>query len=234
MKRPVQVLIPFKLNDAKSRLGSFLSPEERRLFALAMLRDVIRSASCAGRITIIAKPGFDKSYWCDNFRVIICNLNLNDAINEFIERRQIEGWLEDVLIVMADLALLTPADVEGMLETEGDVVFSPGRGGGTNMILIRNPLFRAQYRGLSFLKHMDFAMNLGIDARVYSSYYAACDIDEPSDLAEVLIHGRADSRSFLESIGIELTERGRATIARKAPSHNVSDKDINIKRTQQY
>lgn len=233
MQRPVHVVIPFKLNGAKSRLDPILSTDERRLFALSMLQDVVRAVSgavsVADPITILAKQRFDKSESDGNFNILKCDLELNDAINAFIERQQIEGWPEDVLIVMADLALLTSEDIKGILQKEGDVVFSPGRGGGTNMILIRNPSFRAQYRGLSFPKHKDFARSLGLNARVYASYYAACDIDEPSDLAEVLIHGRGSSISFLKSIGIELSQRGRATITRKAAGNNTSDRDINIK-----
>ncbi|MFB3764189.1 MAG: 2-phospho-L-lactate guanylyltransferase [Methanotrichaceae archaeon] len=215
MQRPVRVIIPFRLNGAKSRLGAILSPEERRLFALAMLQDVVKAVSFAGSTAILAKPGFDKFNLYGDFSVLICDLELNDAINAFIEHRQSDGWPEDILIVMADLALLTSEVVKGILQMEGDVVLTPGRGGGTNMILIRSPRFRTQYRGLSFLKHMDFAKTIGLDARVYTSYYAACDIDEPSDLAEILIHGNGNAKSFLESIGIELSERGRAAVSRK-------------------
>ncbi len=216
MQRPVHVIIPFKLNGAKSRLGAVLSPDERRLFALAMLQDVVKAVSSAGPTTILAKPGFDKSDEYGSFSVLTCDLDLNDAINATISHQQSEGWPEDILIVMADLALLTSEDVRSILQMEGDVVFSPGRGGGTNMILIRNPVFRAQYRGLSFLKHIEFVRTMGFKAGIYASYYACCDIDEPSDLAEILIHGKGKSRSFLESIGIELSERGRAIITRKS------------------
>lgn len=227
VQRPVHVIVPFKLNGAKSRLSPVLSSEERSLFALAMLQDVLKAVSGAGLTTILAKPGFDKSDLDGNFNILTCDLELNNAINASIEHRQNEGWPEDVLIVMADLALLTFVDVRGIQQVEGEVIFSPGRGGGTNMILIRNPLFRAQYLGLSFLKHMDFARTMGLDAQVYASYYAACDIDEPSDLAEILIHGKGYARSYLESIGFELFERGRAIITRKAKNNNASNNAVN-------
>lgn len=223
MLRPVHVFIPFKLNGAKSRLEPILSARERSLLALAMLQDVVEAVSGAGSITILSKPGFDKSDFDGNFDILKCDLDLNDAINDSISHLQNDGWPEDMLIVMADLALLTFEDIRGILQVDGDVVFSPGRGGGTNMILIRNPKFRAQYRGLSFLKHLDFARSMGLDAKVYASYYAACDIDEPSDLVEILIHGKGCARSYLESIGFEISERGRAVITRKATSSDLSD-----------
>jgi len=228
VQRSVHVIIPFRLFGAKSRLGSVLSPDERRLFALAMLQDVLKAVSYAGSTTILAKPGFDRSNLDGDFSVIRCDLDLNDAINASLEHQQSEGWPEDILIVMADLALLTFEDVRGIIQTEGDVIFSPGRGGGTNMILIRNPKFRTKYHGLSFLRHMDFAKAMGLNARIYASYYAACDIDEPSDLAEILIHGNGNARSFLESMGLELSEKGRAIVVRKITSNNVCNSDTNI------
>ena len=39
--RPVQIVVPFKRSDAKSRLAPALEPAERRLLAFAMLRDVL-------------------------------------------------------------------------------------------------------------------------------------------------------------------------------------------------
>jgi len=57
------------------------------------------------------------------------------------------------------------------------------------MILIRRPQFRTCYNGVSFPKHLDFARKLGISVTICDSLRSSCDIDEPSDLAELLIHG---------------------------------------------
>ena len=137
-------------------------------------------------------------------------LDLNDAINALIEFEARQGWTSDILIVMADLALLTEKDVVGILNCEGDVVFCPGRGGGTNMILIRNPMFRTCYHGLSFPKHVANARQVGLEVSIYESFRAGCDIDEPEDLAEVLLHGRGRSKKVLEDMGFVLSENGRA------------------------
>ncbi len=210
MQRPVQVIIPFKLNGAKSRLAPVLSPDERRALALDMLEDVLKAVSDVGSVTILAKPIFDGSCLNNNFDVLECDLSLNDALNALVEDRQRKGWSKDLLIVMADLALLTSEDVLNIIQTEGDVVLSPGRGGGTNMILIRNPEFRTQYIGLSFLKHLDFAHKNGMNARIYASYRSGCDIDEPSDLAEILIHSKGETKKLLNTWGFALSEMGRA------------------------
>ena len=111
---------------------------------------------------------------------------------------------------MADLALLRRDDVAGILNCEGDVVLCPGRGGGTNMILIRSPMFRTCYQGLSFPKHVASACQAGLKVSVFESFRAGCDIDEPEDLAEVLLHGRGRSKTVLEDMGFVLSESGRA------------------------
>ena len=102
-----------------------------------------------------------------------------------------------------------------MVKSEGDVVLAPGRGGGTNMILVRNPQFRTCYEGLSFPKHLDQARGLGLQAGVFYSYLAGCDIDEPQDLAEVLLHGKGRAARTLQGLGLALSEEGRGTPVRK-------------------
>ncbi len=214
MHSPVQVVIPFKLENAKSRLAPVLFPEERKQLALAMLRDVLEAVSGVGLVTILSRPGFHELKLRLNVDVVESGLELNDALNSFIERWQGMGWPTDLLIVMADLALLTRDDISGILGTPGDVVLSPGRGGGTNMILIRRPEFRTCYRGISFTKHLNFAQRLGLRVGTYSSYWAGCDIDEPTDLTEVLIHGRGVALRLLKSLGFALLDDGQRVCVR--------------------
>lgn len=213
--RPVRIIVPFKHNGAKSRLSSALAPEERRLLAFAMLRDVLDVVTDPHRATVLSRPGLDAAEVGRDVEILESDLDLNDALNSLIEEEASHGWPSDILIVMADLALLTGNDVAGILNCDGDVVFSPGRGGGTNMILIRSPKFRTCYQGLSFPKHLTFAKDVGLEATVFESFRAGCDIDEPDDLGEILIHGRGKSRRLLEEWGFKLCEDGRAECVRR-------------------
>jgi 2-phospho-L-lactate guanylyltransferase len=215
--RSIHVIVPFKLQGAKSRLASVLSPEERKSLALAMFYDVLKATSVAGNgtaLTVLARPG-SRECLPGHLSVRESERGLNDALNELIVYWADRGWPEDLLIVMADLALLTERDVSGMVHVAGDVVFSPGRGGGTNMILVRSPMFRTCYQGLSFPRHLDVAREFGLQAEIYESFRAGCDIDEPSDLPEILIHGRGESRAFLENLGFSLSEKGRSGLLRE-------------------
>ncbi len=209
MQRSIRIIVPFKLNDAKSRLAPALAPEERRLLAFAMLRDVLRTVSGYGKMTILSRPGLDAANVGGDIEILESELDLNDAFNELISDAAVQGWPSDILIVMADLALLTQKDIAGILGCRGDVVLCPGRGGGTNMILIRSPEFRTCYQGLSFPKHLDYARQTGLKAEVFESFRAGSDIDCPEDLAEVLLHGRGETRALLERWGFSVSEKGR-------------------------
>ncbi|MCX6673960.1 MAG: 2-phospho-L-lactate guanylyltransferase [Methanothrix sp.] len=209
MHRSVRIVVPFKRSDAKSRLAPALAPEERMLLAFAMLRDVLEAVSGFGKVTILSRPGLDNADIGCDVEIVESELNLNDALNAFIADEAMQGWPWDILIVMADLALLTQNDVVGILSCQGDVVLCPGRGGGTNMILIRAPEFRTCYRGLSFPRHLAYCQRAGLKADVFESYRAGCDIDCPEDLAEVLLHGRGEARALLEEMGFSVSEKGR-------------------------
>jgi len=210
--RPVQIVVPFKRSDAKSRLAPALEPAERWLLAFAMLRDVLGTVSGFGNVTILSRPGLDIVDVGYDVEIVESELDLNDALNELIDdaARQGQGWPPDILIVMADLALLTPNDVAGILNCQGDVVLCPGRGGGTNMILIRAPEFRTCYQGVSFPKHLAYCQQAGLKAEVFESFRAGCDIDCPEDLVEVLLHGRGETRALLERMGFSVSEKGRS------------------------
>jgi 2-phospho-L-lactate guanylyltransferase len=217
--RPLNIIVPFKLHGCKSRLAPALTEKERRLLAFAMLRDVLDVATGFSRAAVLSQPGLDIVEVGRDVEVLESELNLNDALNSLIVEEARRGWKSDMLIVMADLALLSGKDIAGILGSKGDAVLCPGRGGGTNMILVRNPKFRTCYQGLSFPKHMAFAESAGLNVAVFESFRAGCDIDEPDDLAEVLIHGLGKSRQTLLCMGFSLSSSGRGKIARNAATN---------------
>ena len=212
MQRPVSIVVPFRLDGAKSRLSPALTVAERREMALAMLRDVLACIGELGELTILTRPGWEmgKDRWLElagqDIKVMPSHLELNHALNMVIEREILQGWRRDLLIVMADLALLEKGDIEGVISCPGDVVLCPGRGGGTNIILIRSPRFRTCYQGLSYPRHIDLARKIGLRLSVYESFRAGCDIDRPEDLAEILLHGKGEARSLLEKWGFQLSD----------------------------
>jgi 2-phospho-L-lactate guanylyltransferase len=217
--RPIRVVVPFKLECAKSRLSSALSSPEREKLALAMLEDVVDAVSGLGEISILLRGPITDGEPLHRLRsrpgieILDCREDLDPALNLFIASLEEKGWPSDLLIAMADLPLMRACDLDGLLRTPGDVVIVPGRGGGTNLILIRDPRFRVSYYGLSFLKHVRKAEELGLSAGVYESFRCGSDVDEPPDLVEVLIHGRGRTAELLKSLGFALSGKREKTRA---------------------
>lgn len=216
MLQSIQVIIPFKARGGKSRLSGVLNPAERRLFAFAMLRDVLAAASGQGRATVLSEMGPGSEEVGLDADILESELELNDALNSLISHHASLGWPSNILIIMADLALLREKDVREMICCPGDVVLCPGRGGGTNMILIRSPKFRTCYQGLSFPRHIACAQKIGLNVSIFESFRAGCDIDEPTDLAEVLLHSEGEAKKVLERMGFGLSQKGRSILERRS------------------
>jgi 2-phospho-L-lactate guanylyltransferase len=208
--RPIRIVIPFKNQGAKSRLADALSPRERQLLSFAMLRDVLDTVLGFGWVTVLSRPGLDMAGVGRDVEIQESELDLNDALNSLIADAVLQGWPSDILIIMADLALLRQDDVAGILRCPGDVVLCPGRGGGTNMILIRSPGFRTCYQGVSFPRHLAYAEQAGLKAEVFESFRAGCDIDCPEDLVELSLHGRGEARQLLQRWGFSIPGNGTA------------------------
>jgi 2-phospho-L-lactate guanylyltransferase len=122
-----------------------------------------------------------------------------------------------MLIIMADLPLADAPSIRQVISTEKDMAIVPGRGGGTNVIFIKEPQrFHVDYYGTSFLKHVKIARDAGLSYDVIDSFRLHTDIDEKEDLVELLAHGTGVSRTYLEGLGFFLSEeKGRVGVERQ-------------------
>ena len=203
-------LIPFKLVNPKTRLSCVLSQVEREAFARAMLEDVIfaiKDANCSP--VIVGTELFDS----EDIQITVSDADLNQTLNALLP--QANGA---TLIIMADLPLANADAIRRVIATKNDMAVVPGRGGGTNVIFIREPQrFHVDYYGMSFLKHVKIAQEAGLSCEVIDSFRLHTDIDEKEDLVELLIHGTGKSRVFLEELGFILSvDKGRVNVERKA------------------
>lgn len=202
-------LIPYKPKNPKTRLSSVLEPEEREKFAAAMLEDVLGALrEMCWMPVIVATELFDSEV----VQVTVTDADLNQTLNEILPNTS-----RDVVIIMADLPLADEASLKRLISTEKDMAIVPGRGGGTNVIYIKEPWkYRVAYYGASFLKHMKIAEEAGLSVEVIDSFRLHTDIDEQDDLTELLIHGKGKSRAYLEELGFTLSdEKGRVGVIRK-------------------
>ena len=199
----MRVVVPFDATDPKTRLDPVLDATERREFAERMLRDVISSVDAAGgRPEVIATAPLDFDFECESksdrpVEVRVDDRPLSPVVNDAIETAGEHG--SELAVVVADLALATPAALSRLFETEGGVVVAPGRGAGTNALVVRSPEFRVDYHGTSFLDHLEIARSHGIEPTVVDSFRLATDVDEPGDLVEVLVHGEGRAHEWLDA-----------------------------------
>jgi 2-phospho-L-lactate guanylyltransferase len=181
----MEVVVPYRVADPKSRLAPTLDAGEREAFARLMLADVLDAVEATGREpTVLATEPVDV-----DAPVRVDDRPLTGAVNHALPG---EGD-EPVAVVMADLALATPDALERLFATPGEVVLAPGRGGGTNALLARDPAFHVDYHGASVRDHRRICGAADLEVDEVDSYRLGTDVDEPADLVEVLLH--ADGRA---------------------------------------
>ncbi len=206
-------VIPFRPVDPKTRLSRLLSQVERETFARAMLADVIGAVRSAGLEPLLLSTC---AYDCPGVEVRVEPCGLSDALNNLLPLFE-----EPVLIIMADLPLVTPDAIRRLTGTTADVAIAPGRGGGTNALYIREPArFHVDYYQCSVQKHLGIARDAGLSVECVDSFRLYLDLDEEEDLVDLLIHGTGRARACLEELGVGLAiTRGRVGIERQPPLH---------------
>ncbi|MFB6092075.1 MAG: 2-phospho-L-lactate guanylyltransferase [Haloquadratum sp.] len=235
----MHLLVPYTNRDPKSRLSPVLSAAERRAFSLAMLCDVVAAVRDAGYEPELLVPdtlevtgpdgvsaaiagsadapdGFaaDVAAALADVSVTVDDRALTPAVNAAIDRLESEST-GAVAVVMADLALARPPAIERLVAAGGDVAIAPGRGGGTNALAVRDPRFAVDFHGASYRDHRRIAAERGLTVGVVDSMRLATDVDEPADLAEVLLHNRGVASEWLRAAGFEIeTDDGRVSVGR--------------------
>lgn len=199
----MDVLVPFAATEPKTRLEPVLEPDERPRFARTMLRDVCTSIEAACGSPVILSTDTIDAEW----PVVVDDRPLTEAVNARLD--------PPLAIVMADLALATPDALSRLFDADGDVVIAPGLGGGTNALVVRHSEFYTDYHGASIADHLRIAEAIGATVTTVDSFRLAVDIDEPDDLAELLLHGSGRAAEWLDDADFELElADGRVTIRR--------------------
>jgi len=211
----MRAVIPFKKSHAKSRLSPLLSEKEREEFAFSMLNDVagtLVSSGCFDVVDILSTSLIDVK----DANIVLTEMGLNEALNEYLGKMSSHSIDEPVLIIMADIPLISEKNIRDITASQSDVAIVPGRFGGTNAIFIKNPSsFHVDYYGQSFLKHCKIASENNLVYEVFDSFNLSTDIDEVEDLVEVLVHGKGRAAGYLKSLGAGISDtKGRVGVKR--------------------
>lgn len=190
-----EAIVPVRgLPAGKTRLAALLTVDQRNRLVRAMLHDVVaalRQVSALGRITILSR---DAAAAREAERLGVAFLQqpshligLNPAL-AFAQR--VRAGSAALLIVPADLPLLTAQDVERVLAALGDergVVIAPADDGGTNGLYVRPPgVIAPAYGQRSAARHERAARAAGVLVRTIAGDRWALDLDTPEDLPRCL------------------------------------------------
>ena len=210
------LLLPVKdLKNAKKRLMSVLTPEERFRLAEAMLADTIRAVQgvrAAEKIFVVTNYGpvmdlAGKNGW----EVLreerqISESDSVDAASRICEERGVRSLLR----VPLDLPLVQPGDIDELLSVEcasPALVIVPSRDGtGTNAMLRTPPtLFPSHFGNGSFAKHLAKAGRAGARIVVRRNSRLEMDVDDAADLRALLEHDLSGTETgrWLRDSGVE-------------------------------
>jgi len=199
------ILVPVKnLADAKQRLSSILSPEERFALARAMCEDVLQAlARWQNRpsIAVVTTDSFARDLAARfNFEVVTDDNSGETSAIEMATAFCRERGAESTLVVPADIPLIDSSELQEIVDraphSRGGAVLVPDAAGrGTNAAW-RSPgdLFPLRFGNDSFLPHLTAAEATGLPYVVLELPGIARDVDRPEDLRE-LAAASGDRRS---------------------------------------
>jgi len=188
------ILVPVKnLVDAKQRLSSILSSEERFALAQAMCSDVLQTlALWQGRppVAVVTSDSYTRELAKRfNFEVIDDDNSGETNAIEMATAICCERGETSTLVVPADIPLIDGAELQKIVDSapaSGAVLAPDAAGRGTNAAW-RAPgdLFPLRFGNDSFLPHLSAAKATGLPCVVLKLPGIARDIDRPEDLREV-------------------------------------------------
>ncbi|MBZ0298812.1 MAG: 2-phospho-L-lactate guanylyltransferase [Anaerolineae bacterium] len=187
------VIIPVKpLNRAKSRLTAVLTPEQRRQLAESMFRhvlEVVRDVPQVIGTLVISRDSKALSIARDYDAKTVQETGTPELNSALMRATQVVAswWVESVLVLPADLPLVTSDDIVSMIRLgEGIpsvVIATDQNRDGTNALFMRPPgVIPYAYGPGSYQRHVAYAREAHIDVKSYYSEQLALDIDVSSDL----------------------------------------------------
>lgn len=193
------VLLPVKdLGQAKQRLASVMTQEERTALALAMMEDVFAAVAAA--------RGMDRVFLVSNYQPALDRgrklgwellpeerqTSESDSV-DYASGLCSERGVTSLLRLPIDIPLVQPQDIElilGEVQAAPSVVIVPSGSGGTNAILRTPPtLFPSHFGPDSLAKHMQEALSKGANCKTLRNERIELDIDELDDLKALMASG---------------------------------------------
>ena len=203
-------VIPIKpLRRRKSRLSHVLSEEKREILNQYLLKSTLQCLSGIKKIENILVISYDPSALSLARKLGAKTVQENKKTNINLALRKatlaaIAINSSKLIILPADLPLLTDSDIRNMISKSGDppeIVIAPDRKmSGTNALLV-NPIGAIKYDfgEWSFRKHIEQAERKKINVKIYQCENLSFDLDLPEDL-ELLKSFISENREYENKI----------------------------------
>jgi 2-phospho-L-lactate guanylyltransferase len=211
--------VPVKsFGRAKQRLIGLLSGEERQALARAMLDDVVSALACAASLAGVAVITADAEAAgmarAAGASIILDADERGETAAVTRAGRRFEGMgIRAMLVIPADVPLITPADVDALVSahrcaSSPSLTLVPAGGdGGTNALVCSPPcVIPFAFGEDSFRRHRDAARARGIEPMMARIESIGCDIDRPGDLVSFLERPSA-TRTYRYLAAIDASRR---------------------------
>jgi 2-phospho-L-lactate guanylyltransferase len=213
----INVIVPAKpFREAKTRLAEVLSQSQRIELSRSLLQ---RTINVLLNVTIPIRPmvvsrDHEALALAEKAGFISVNENGHSNLNSALEFASLISQLDNsdsILILPADLPLITHVDVEGVIHESiapPVVIIVPDRWKkGTNCLLI-NPadLIPFSFGTHSFIQHKHLAKAAGVRLKVIHNVRMEIDLDTSEDLNFILAHDTPNS-SYLQVLEQFMTEK---------------------------
>ena len=190
---PTTAVVPLRDGSTgKTRLSGPFSPDQRTRIVAALARHVVGTVLAAGPVSrvlvVTADPDFARRALSTDPRLEVVaepagRSDLNAAVTLGRARAVADG-ARRVLVVHADLPLLTPDDVGALLAPTAPLVLAPDLAGlGTNALVLDAAVagFAFRFGTASAGAHRDQAETLGLEAAIVRRPGTWTDLDTPED-----------------------------------------------------
>jgi 2-phospho-L-lactate/phosphoenolpyruvate guanylyltransferase len=203
-------LLPVKSpQNAKQRLGGFLSAEQREKLARILYKQTL-AALCQGkgidRVVVVTNDSDVAEHACSSGALVF---EENEQVSHSVSAdaaclRAIELGATTVLLVPIDVPLVTPADFSRLAAAArpGLIVVPSADGTGTNA-MVRTPpdVIESRFGPGSCRAHLDQARLKNVPADILRLPGLMFDIDTPEDVADLLASSHAgDVTAFLRTV----------------------------------
>jgi 2-phospho-L-lactate guanylyltransferase len=200
-------IIPVKaLTHAKRRLSPTLPAEARRHLVLLMLDDVLATLATSGAVgpVLVVTPDPHVAELAKSRGALVLRESrargLNAAVGSALTHARARGATQ-ALVLPADVPFAMPDELRSVVEGSGvavgrRVTLAPSAdGGGTNALFLAPPdAVEPSFGPGSFARHLAHAVARRLDTQVLQLPGIAADIDEPRDLAQLIIQGPMSER----------------------------------------